>query len=127
MTRPAALLVVLVLALAAPATAHAGRGVMLGIGEQHSSMFEDPLFTWLGMKTARIVVPWDVMRMPHDRERIRVWLDKTRELGIEPLVAFGRSWDGRGHRRLPTLSQFRNAFMRFQEMHWDVDTFIPWN
>ena len=129
MSRLAALLlaVVIVAALSAPSSAHAGRGVMLGIGEQHASMFEDPLFTWLGMKTARIVVPWDVMRTPHDRERVRVWLDKTRLLGIEPLVTFGRSWERRGHKRLPTLSQYRNAFMRFQEMHWDVDTFSPWN
>ena len=119
--------VALLIALATAPPAHAGRGVVLGIGEQHATMFDDPLFTWLGMKTARIVVPWDVMRTAHDRERVRVWLDKTRMLGIEPLIAFGRSWDSRGHKQLPTLSQFRNAFMRFQEMHWDVDTFIPWN
>ena len=93
MLRPATLLVavVVVTALATPSSAHAGRGVMLGIGEQHASMFDDPLFTWLGMKTARIVVPWDVMRIPHDRERVRVWLDKTRLAGIDPVVAFGRT------------------------------------
>jgi hypothetical protein len=119
-------LVVLLMPAAAAAQARQPR-VMLGIGEQHASMFDDPLFRWLGMKTARIVVPWDVQRMPHDRERVRAWLDKTRALGIDPVVAFGRSWDPRGHRQLPTLSQYRWAFRRFREMHWDVDAFIPWN
>ncbi len=124
------LVVLAALALLAPATADAKRRaapVMLGIGEQHAAMFDDPLFGWLGMRTARIVVPWDVMRIPHDRERVRVWLDKTRLLGIDPVVAFGRTWDARGHKTLPTINQFRNAFKRFREMHWDVDTFIPWN
>ncbi|HEV2811625.1 MAG TPA: hypothetical protein VGW10_00115 [Solirubrobacteraceae bacterium] len=126
--RHLATLAVLVAVLGAPAVADArAPRVVLGIGDQHATMFDDPLFSWLGMRTARIVVPWDVQRMPHERERVRVWLDKTRALGIEPLVAFGRSWETPGHRRLPTLSQYRNAFMRFREMHWDVEAFIPWN
>lgn len=124
----AALAAVLALAPAAPADARRpGEPVMLGIGEQHASMFDDPLFAWLGMKTARIVVPWDVQRIPHDRRRVQAWLERTRALGIEPLVAFGRSWARDGHRRAPTLSQFRWAVRRFRQQHWDVRHFIAWN
>lgn len=117
----------LTLALAAPAAQARAPRVMLGIGEQHAAMFDDPLFQWLGMRTAKIVVPWDVMRMDHDRERLRVWLERTRELGVDPLVAFERTWDGRGHKSLPTLSAYRWAFRRFRWAHPDVTAFIPWN
>lgn len=117
------------LVLLAPAGAHAAKPhrPLVGIGEEHSKMFDDPMFAWLGMKTTRIVVPWDVQRIPHDRERVRVWLDKTRALGIDPVVAFGRPWTDNGHKHLPTFSQFRFAFRRFREQHFDVKTFIPWN
>jgi hypothetical protein len=118
---------VLLLLPAGVADARAGKPVMLGIGEQHSSMFSDPLFRWLGMPTARIVVPWDVQRIPHDQRRVQEWLDHTRRLGIRPVVAFGRSWAANGHRKLPTVSQFRHAVRRFREQHWDVTDFIAWN
>jgi hypothetical protein len=131
MPRRAALLLVLVALAAAaapPTAAHAAPPrVMLGIGEQHAEMFDDPLFRWLGMQTARIVVPWDVMNGESDRERVRVWLDKTRALSVDPVVAFGRTWDDRGDRTLPTLSAYRWAFRRFREAHPDVTAFIPWN
>ena len=126
----AATVAILVLVPAATAGADArrpGEPVLLGMGEQHSSMFDDPLFGWLGMKTARIVVPWDVQRIPHDQRRVQEWLDKTRLLGVQPVVAFGRSWAADGHKRLPTLSQFRWAVKRFREQHWDVTHFIAWN
>jgi hypothetical protein len=127
--RRAALTAVLAVGLAAPAAADARRTdrVMLGIGEQHAAMFDDPLFQWLGMRTARIVVPWDVMNIAHDRDRVGRWLDRTRALGLDPVVAFGRTWDRRGHKDLPPLSRYRWAFRRFREAHPDVTAFIPWN
>jgi polysaccharide biosynthesis protein PslG len=129
MTRLAAVAAALALALLVPAAAQARPGgpVMLGIGDQHARMFDDPLFTWLGLRTARIVVAWDVERIPYERERVATWLDRTRALGIDPLVAFGRTWDRHGNRLLPTLSQYRWAFRRFREAHPDVTAFIPWN
>ncbi|HEX2087768.1 MAG TPA: hypothetical protein VHF89_18935, partial [Solirubrobacteraceae bacterium] len=55
------------------------------------------------------------------------WLDRTRVLGVEPVIAFGRHWGPRGGRELPGLSRYRWAFRRFREAHPDVTTFIPWN
>src|SRR5687768_9355155 len=116
------------LALAVPSAAQArAPRVMLGIGEQHAAMFDDPLFRWLGMRTARVVVPWDVMRMEHDRRRVAAWLDRARAAGVDPLVAFGRTWDDHGRRTLPPLSRYRWAFRRFREAHPDVTAFVPWN
>ena len=122
------LLLLLVLAAAFPSVAQArAPRVMLGIGEQHAAMFDDPLFHWLGMRTARIVVPWNVMDVDHERERVRAWLERARALGVDPVVAFGRTWDENGHRTLPGLARYRWAFRRFREAHPDVTAFIPWN
>lgn len=120
----------LVLALPNPAAAGArkpGQRVVLGIGDQHARMFDDPLFTWLGMRTARIVVPWNVHRVPYERRRVQEWLERARAGNVEPLVAFGRSWARNGHRRAPTATQFRRAVRRFRQEHPRVREFIPWN
>jgi hypothetical protein len=101
--------------------------IMLGIGEQHAAMFDDPLFDWLGMETARIVVPWDTPYVAYERERVARWLARAEDAGVDPVVAFGRTWDKDGHRTLPSLSRFRWAFRRFHRLHPEVKAYIPWN
>ena len=108
------------------APAPAGRGVVLGIGDQNASTFDDPLFDWLGMRTARLVVPWDVENMPGTREHTARWLERAAANDVEPLVAFGRHW-GRGGRRLPPIGSYRWGFRRFLRAHPQVRHFIPWN
>jgi hypothetical protein len=109
--------------LLAAAPAQAGRGVMLGIGDQRASIFDDPLFRWLGMRTARLVVPWNNATSVHTR----VWLDRALANGVEPVVAFGRHWGRRGARQLPPIRRYRAAFRRFRRTHPGVRNFIPWN
>ena len=100
---------------------------MLGIGEQHAGMFDDPLFDWLGMRTARIVLPWNTPYDERERRRANAWIDAAREAGVDPVVAFGRTWDERGDRDLPNISRFRWAFRRFRALHPRVKAYIPWN
>ena len=105
------------------ASAHAGRGVILGIGDQRAATFADPLFGWLGMRTARLVVPWNAASSEH----VRAWLAHARATGVEPVIAFGRHWGRRGGRQLPDLVSYRDAFLRFVYEHPDVRHYIPWN
>ena len=127
MPRRVLLLLLLLAAAALAPVAEARPRVLLGIGEQHATMFDDPLFQWLGMRTARIVVPWNVMDSDHDRWRVAAWLDRARELDVDPVVAFGRTWDARGDRTLPSAALYRWSFRRFLAAHPDVTGFIPWN
>jgi hypothetical protein len=68
-TLPVVLLIVAVAgcATAAPrGTAGAARPVVIGIGDPTPSMFADPRFSRLGIRTARDVVPWDIVTRQAD-------------------------------------------------------------
>ena len=81
MIRLLSLSLLLTLALAAPAAAKAP---IVGVGDQHATMFSDPSFQKLGVKHSRYVLAWDWYRHP--------WT-----------VGAARRVDGRrpGHRRPP--------------------------
>ena len=96
---------------------------MVGIGDQHAATFDDPLFAWLGMRTARIVVPWN----DADTGHVSRWLERANANGVEPVVAFGRNWGRGGGRRLPPIIKYRWAFRRFLRAHPSVRHYIPWN
>jgi Glycosyl hydrolase catalytic core len=83
-----ALLVAAAALLGLPAAASAK--VTVGISENNTAMFADPLFTSLGAKHVRIVMAYDVMTSK-DRDlqnRVRPYLDAARAAKIEPLVSF---------------------------------------
>ncbi len=54
------LLLAVVVALLAAAPAEAATRPIIGIGDQKAQMFEDPRLKWLGVRHARLVVPWYV-------------------------------------------------------------------
>ena len=113
------------LALAPAPTAQARD--ILGLGDQQPATFDDPAFEWLKIKTARLVIPWDVQNIPHERERTRLWLREARKDRVQPVIAFGRAWSRRGHRILPSGKQYRRAFRRFRRAYPRVRVFIAWN
>ena len=132
---PAAALVA-VLGLAAPAAAGAVRppapvrGVLqVGLSEQNDTVFRDPTFRRLGLRYARLVVPWDLALGPA-RRRIEVhrWVDRAVISGIEPHVAFGgTSFSRRNRNRVPSLSRYRTAVVHFRRQFPSVRVFTPWN
>ena len=85
----------LLLAVPSPAAA-APRGPVIGIGDQKADMFGDPRLDWLGVRHARLVVPWylETLGTPDERAQVRSWLMAARREGIEPMVGFGHGWIG---------------------------------
>src|SRR4051794_41718762 len=57
-------------------TAQAASGLQVGIGETHPAMFTDPLFRDLGVKRARIVVPWNVVAAASRGDNVLAILDQ---------------------------------------------------
>ena len=121
MTKRALILAALI-ALLAPATANA---LVVGIADQKPDMFKDRRFQEMGIRHARINVPWDVMRYSWQIKELDRWMTRARRANVHPLVSFGHS---RLHRRvLPTPSVFRLEFRRFRARYPWVRNFATWN
>jgi hypothetical protein len=117
----------LVLLTAAPASA---ASPIVGIGDQKTQMFDDPRLPWLGIKHARIVVPWFAALPtadPAETRHIDAWLRAARRRGVQPLVAFGHGFVGWTRIYLPKPAEFRRAVKAFRKKHPWVKNYIAWN
>lgn len=125
----AALLAVLAaVALATASAAPPARALTVGLSDQHVETFSDPLFTGLGIRQARLVVPWDVVST--DPRLADAWLAAARAGGIEPLVAFGRSVGSHCPSApcvLPSVSTYTAAIRAFLTRYPWVTQITPWN
>lgn len=124
-------------ALIAPATASAA--YKIGISENEPAMFSDPLFTGLGAKSVRVVVPYNVMsandgRLPGLREYVR----QADARGVNVLVSFEhirgdaslcqlRKNFGKKICKLPTLASYEREVRAFMAAFPTVKTISPWN
>jgi hypothetical protein len=123
------LLAALAAALLLPATASAAPQVTLGIADQKVDMFYDQRFTALGIRHARLNVPWDALTVPWQRDELDRWLLAAQEAGVEPLVTFGhaRSPVREIRRVLPTPERYRYEVRRFRQRYPWVRSFGTWN
>jgi hypothetical protein len=117
------------LALAVTAPAHAGRGLIVGIGDQKASFFEDPRVEWLGVRHARLVVPWYVALGWNRGELDYVdgWLRAARSRRVQPLLSFGHGFYGRQRTYLPKPAEYRGAMRAFRKRFPWVRNYIAWN
>lgn len=130
-TLPALLAVTFLAALAAPATGHA---FIVGIGDQYPAVFEDPHFKALGSKRARLVVPYDAVLKPDQRDRLDAWMNAARAARQEIVVAFNPpegmqcpNLGGRRTCRLAPAARYTRAFKAFRKRYPYVRIIQPWN
>jgi hypothetical protein len=98
---------------------------VIGIGDANAPMFSDPNFQALGVRTARIVVPYDALqRGGWELQQVDDWMVAAAARGVEPLVAFNHSRHaGPG----PTVPQYRQAIQAFHRAYPHVRLITPWN
>jgi hypothetical protein len=104
--------------------------VLVGIGEQDTSFFADPLFLNLKLKKARVFVPWNAASNKRQRGYLDGWLAAAKAVGVEPLVTFSVPDGSKCPRRpckLPTVSQYTKAFKAFHKRWPQVKVVSPWN
>ncbi|WP_445148829.1 glycosyl hydrolase [Baekduia sp. Peel2402] len=125
---PVALFAVLVLALAvvAPVTR---ASVVVGMGDQKASVFSDARLTGLGLRYARLIVPWDAAST--EPATVDAWLAAVAAAGMTPHIAFEhlRSDACPSSRRcvVPTAAQYGVAVRRFIARWPQIKTYTTWN
>ncbi|HEX2084747.1 MAG TPA: hypothetical protein VHF89_03620 [Solirubrobacteraceae bacterium] len=119
-----ALLLTLALLAVAPASASA---VVIGIADQKPDLFDDRRFLRLGIKHARISVPWDAMRYPWQVEELDLWMNGARARGVHPLVSFNTSRIASLRHVLPSPDELAHEFRIFRARYPWVWNFATWN
>ncbi len=121
---------VLVAALAAAimgVSATPASAVSIGIADQKTNMFTDPLFAQLKIRKARLVVPWDALGVRSYTHELDVWLRTARNTGVRPLVSFGRSRRPSHRRKLPTVKGLQRTFRQLRLRYPWVTEWASWN
>src|SRR4051812_10290231 len=90
-------------------------------------MYADSRLYWLGIRHTRIIVSWEVERVPWERQWVDQWLQNARFAGIAPLVGFGHVWSGPRREVLPSVAQYRKAVGDFHRRYPWVHDYIAWN
>jgi hypothetical protein len=102
--------------------------VTVGIGEPSPELFEDPRFHATGIRHARIIVPYDVVRAGGWPVYVAdVWLARARRDGVEPLVSFSHSFVKGRRLRLPSVRQYTARVAEFRARYPWVREFSTWN
>jgi hypothetical protein len=106
-----------------PASASAA-DFTFGLADYEPATFSDPRVAELGVRTARDVVPWNVVAVPRDLAAVTAWLATVKRAGITPLITFQHA-DGNDH--APSKAQFLKDFLRFRALFPWVTEFCPWD
>lgn len=105
-----------------PPVAH----VDVGIGDGGGSFLGDPLFEQLGLRKARVIVPYDVV-LGRGLRDIDGWLQRARDQGYDVLVSFGFS-QRRGRRwHLPSPREYRARVKEFMRRYPWIHEYTTWN
>ncbi len=112
----------IVCAAVLPAAAGA---VVVGIGDQGTGMFSDPLFQQLHIKEARLTVSWDVATNHKRKTELAndaIWLNDAAADHVTPLVSFS----GNGN-YIPNVGQYTTAVKAFMKKFPKIKRYTPWN
>lgn len=109
------------------AAASSAHSLVLGIGEQHTSMFGDPRFKALSIRYARLSIGWNALTSRSESRAIASWLRDARADGVHPLVSFEHSWLPHRHHQLPSASQFARQFRALHARYPWITDFAVWN
>jgi hypothetical protein len=117
--------------LAAAPPERSDAAVLVGVGDQDSSMFTDPLFTQIGFKRARYFPSWNVAFKTADEALwLDDWLAKAKAARVEPLISFHAALGSGCPKRpckLPSVREYTRAFRAFRKRWPQVKVISPWN
>jgi len=123
--RLVALLTVVAAAAAAPV---AQARPLIGVADQKPSMFADPRFVDLGIRHARLNVPWDVLQDPTTLMNTDVWMFSAKGHGVAPLITIDRSRRPGLQSRSPSAATIATQVKKWR-LRWkgQVKQISSWN
>jgi hypothetical protein len=115
------------LLVAAPSAGAKRRHVVVGISEQSTLAFPDKRFAKTGIRTMRLVVPYNVVRRGGTGLKYTdSWLQAARAADVQPLVSFTKRVR-RGLRHLPSTREYMRNVRAFRKRYPWVRIFATWN
>ena len=123
-------LVALSVCAIAPSAQAAKTTYKTGVSDQVAASFLNPLYTTLGMSTARYITPYDVMTLPigtRQRSELDAWIANARNAGQDILISFEHSHTRGRERRIPNTREFAKDLKLFMRAYPDVRSISPWN
>jgi hypothetical protein len=118
----------LALALALLGPASAAHAAVVGLADQQAQSYADPRAQALGLRHARLTVPWDAATS--EPEVVAAWLAAVHAAGMAPHIAFEHLATDRCPRQpctTPTAAQYGAAIGRFVARFPQVRTYTTWN
>lgn len=104
----------------------------VGIADQKPETFNDRNFKRLKVKRTRLIVPWDAVNKPAERDRVYDWMRAARKRRMEVMVAFNLSSDQACPARpcsYPSVRAYSSAVRKFHRRfrRYGVKIYQPWN
>jgi hypothetical protein len=111
----------------APSTprAHAAASYLTGIGDEHTEMFTNPLWTQLHTKIARYIAPYDAAVRPYSLQVAREWIGAAEAAHQQVLVAFYHS--EYTPTKMPSVSVYQSDVKKFLALFPNVKQYQPWD
>ncbi len=105
----------------------AGAHPVVGIADNDTRLFTDPLFLALGITAVHDDVPWNALDNARARTRLVRWLAEAKADGATPLISFDHDAISNNPRTLPTVREYSNAFLAFRKAYPWVTEFATWD
>ena len=107
------------------AKAHAASHVLVGVGDEYSEMFENPMWQQLHTKVARYIAPYDTVARRDSLARATAWIHGAEEQNVQILVAFYHS--EHTPTTLPSVGLYRHDVQKFIKLFPNVRQYQAWD
>jgi hypothetical protein len=107
------------------AKAHAASHFLVGLGDEYSEMFSDPLWQQLHTRIARYIAPYDTVAHRDSLARATAWIKGAEEQHAKMLVAFYHS--EHTPTRLPSVALYRHDVQKFLKRFPNVREYQAWD
>jgi|HubBroStandDraft_3_1064219.scaffolds.fasta_scaffold115241_1 hypothetical protein len=107
------------------ARARVASSYLTGIGDEHTEMFTNPLWTQLHTKIARYIAPYDAAVRPYSLQVAREWIGAAEAAHQQVLVAFYHSEYTPA--KMPSVSVYQSDVKKFLALFPKVKQYQPWD